>query len=419
MVERKRPLVPDIAGVVKGGEFQKGKIELTREIWASRRRISWPDRKGDLFIIAKEAEDYLALPTLGLPEIPAESLSSWVPRVEPVTGAVFTSRWQKVKGPLDSQEYSIIGGEKSNLVTGLEKRAKSWEVVRLIPQRLEGGLEAAIRQQDEISHDTKAGKGTEHLRIEGALSEILSITQEFVNGDIDRNRLERMSKETEGRLKAEGLLLGSDEIWKRVADYTMRAAKVDSLGRVNPMISRILARAAYLQVTERELILRETKHKASRLVKYLSLVRSCTRIRLESAAETLARIGGFGKYRGHQVFREGKREIEVKEAWEIGQILKIVSRELLGPIQAAPYLLPSAFAEVALTGAFDKERAEYEELQDILNYGGMSAEISRNSAEEYLRRQSPSQAEQRIKHAYTFLKSVLKDPDHQEISVFD
>lgn len=420
MPGKERPPVPEIPGLQKGGDFLKGrKIELQRELWASRRRATFTDRKADLLVISKDKEYFLNLPVLGIYEPETTPVASWAPRFEPSTGDVYTTRWEQFDRSLNPEKFVVFGGRKNAEGLNLALLPKSWDVPRLVPQQVSGGLEAAMRQQDEIRHDFSAKEGVEQKRVEEVLMGIHVLTDVFVHKSITSEILEALARQTEGMLKKEGLLSAKDSIWRIIVDFTIRAAKKDSLNRNNPTASRILARAAFLRTVDRELILREVKTKADRLYRYLGMVRIQTRNRITDASDTLDRIGGLGKEMGHPAFREGRRWLSTKEAWQVGRVVRAVSDDILGLVQAAPYLVPARLAEAMLTGKIGKYRGRVERIKATLANSGVEQELERDSVEDYLRRGDGTSAQKRMRHAYTVLKEVLADPDHLEVTVFD
>jgi hypothetical protein len=424
MKDRERPAVPEIEGLLKGQEFlQRRTIEGDRELWAARRRAVFPDRKADLLVISLENEHYFDLPALGLRDDKRDAEANlmvplWVPRVHPITGAIYITRWL-IPQQLDNETFIAFGGKKFREGIDLTTLPASWEVAWLIPQKVPAGIESAMRQQDVIRYDTDADSGIEQKRIESALLTIHAMTDIFVESHVSDETLEAMAKGTERALKAEGLLTAKDSIWKKIVDYTQRAARKDGLNRTNPPASRVLARAGYLKVVERELILREIKTKAARIYRHLELNRSLTRQRMGDAADTLDSLGGFGNFDGDILLREGSRTMVPREAWRIGRVVRAVSEKLLEPVQAAPYLAWAVAAQVALMGTFFKSKRQIERARLVLKSAGLERELSRESVEGYLRGRDRVAARQRMRHAYTFIRMVLNDPDNQETRVFE
>jgi len=410
--ERERPPVPDIPGL------RKGKIEAQREVWASRRRVGFPDRRADLFVIAKDDEYFLDLPYLAIPgrdDLP--NLSSWVPRVAPVTGAIFTTRWARVSPDSSLEEMLGIGGRY--LIEGkiAAKMAKTAKISRIIPQEVFGGLPAAMRQQEEIAHDLGVEAGVEQRRIETVLVGIHGLTEVLIEGNVTGELLEKMAKETEKMLRHENLLTPKDSIWKKVVDYTVRAAQKDGLNRTNPTASRILARAAYLGVIDLELLLREARQKAMRISDFLETVNVRTRQSITDAAYALDEIGGLDRKPGHP-FLNKEGDLSAREAWEVEGIIRGISDEVLEPVQAAPYLAVAALARAVLTGTRYKTREEVADLREILSYVGLEKELNRMSVADYLILHDGKNAVNRMRHAYVPLKMVLADPDYTETTVF-
>ncbi|HJX59433.1 hypothetical protein A2V61_02415 [Candidatus Woesebacteria bacterium RBG_19FT_COMBO_47_8] len=411
--ERSRPGVPDIPGL------HKGRIEAQREVWASRRRVGFPDRRADLFVIAKDDEYFLDLPYLAIPgrdDLP--SLSSWVPRVQSITGAIFTTRWVDVAPDSSLDEVLPLGGRY--LIEGKisPKIAKAAKISRLVPQEIFGGLPAAMRQQEEIAHDLGVNKGVEQRRIESVLVGIHGLTETLLEGDITEMTLQKMAKETEKILRHENLLKSKDAIWSKVVDYTLRAAKKDRLNRTNPTASRILARAAYLRVVDLELLLREARQKAVRTFEYLETVNVASRLAFEDALQALAEAEKRIEASGGYLVNGTHTHLMARESWEIEGIVRGVADNVLEPIQAAPYLGVAALARAVLTGVRYKSREGISQLREVLRYVGLEKELDKASVADYLILRYGTPAVRRLHHAQTLLGMALADPDYKETAVF-
>ncbi len=402
MKGKERPPVPNILGL------NRGKIEAQRELWASRRRAGFSEKTADLLIISKEDEGFLNLPVLGITElsrVPGQPL--WKPRFEPLSGAVYTTRWQNVS-EVDPSEFTVFAGRKNDRLLPSQPFPTTWDVARLIPQKLPT-IEAAMRQQDEIAHDMGVASGVEQARVEELLMALNGISQVFLRPeDISSEQLEGLSRQAERLLREHGLLAAKDTVWMKILEYTLRATSRDSLGRINPMISRILARAAYLGVTHRELIQRAAKEKANKVFFYLAVVRDDTRFRIQNAELALDSLGGFGEVRW----------ITSQEALVVEQSLRSLVDEILKPIQAAPYVQASRTAEAILVGKIAKSNKVAKAFGESLDESGRR-QFGRKSAVEYLRGKDATSAKKRIKQAFEVLHESIFDLDNEETRVFD
>lgn len=401
--ERRRTSVPDIPGLVKGVDFVgKGKIELRRELWAERRRATFPEIRADLAIVAKDKQFYLGLPYLGVDEEEVVFVSSWVPRVDTVTGEVFRSRFQKATSIDPERDIAFAGrGYYEGIDLATTTIPASWKVTRLVPQGIKKGLEAGMSQSKRI-HGRYGPNGEEQAKIYAVLSLIYSSTEIFLRGEVTDADLRRLAIETERVLKEEGLIGARDSIWKRVVNYTLRAATRDIQNRINPGRSRILERAAYLAVTDRELIMREVQKKAIRVYSYLDRVRAVTRQKFTQVANIIER-------------ETDKSEFHSRDRWLVPRVALGISYNIraasgiLDDIQAAPYLLPAREAQAILVGKIGKSRGEIAELARRLEVGGAVSlrELEGESTEGYLRRRDSTSSHKRMLQALDRIQAVL------------
>jgi hypothetical protein len=416
-----RPPVPEIPGL------NKGKIEIKRELWASRLRSGFPERKTAILVIGKEMEYFLDLPVLGIPESrpkpnesPQEkrvrrlSYPAWMPRVEPLSGAVFTTRWQTPLAP-DNPDLVAYGGANYYEGVKLGELPKSWEVAQVIPQRLTT-IEAAMRQQDEVRHDMSVATGVEQRRVEELLMALQGISQAFLlRSEITPVQLQGLSLQAENLLKEHGLLSARDTIWKKIAEYTLRATSKDSSTR---MVRRVLARAAYLAAIKRELIQRASREKADKIYFYLQVTRGDNRFRIESAVSVLDQMAGFSYGRALPALNGDNRWMSPREALAIEQGVRAIARDILAPIEAAPYLASVRKAEAILVGNIGKSNKEVERLNEVLDEEG-KRELKRKSAADYLKALDATSAKKRMLQGFKVLNQIIHDPDTFEITVFE
>lgn len=405
--ERQRPPVPNIPGLIKG------KIEAQGEIWASRRRLEFSENKSDLFVISKEMELFLKLPVLGIYESkPAPNEISqyrlWMPRVYRATGAVYITRWEN-EASVDRQAVVAFGGRKFSPGMDLTALPKSWSIARLIPQRYES-IEGAIEASAKIA-DYEGLQGPAQKRVEELFAALNGISDVFLHEEeISPLRLEGLAKQAEYLLSQHGLLSAKDKVWKKIASYTLRATQRDSRGRVNPMISRILARAAYLSAVHRELRQRASREKALKLYFYLTDVKRESLGKLEDVRLVLDNLGGFAYSQAAAPLRGELRWIDPRDALPLEHALKTLVRNSLVPVEAAPYAPTARLAEAILLGKIGKSNVQVEKLKQSLSEEGRR-ELVRKSAVEYLMERDAISARKRMHQAFNALSQGLANSE--------
>lgn len=404
--EDKHKILEDMG--FKRGDIVGRKIEYDREVWAARRSGRFVEERVDLALISNTNKDYLSLPLLGSEDIP--SVPSWIPRVNVLDGAVYTTRWTRPNiTESNADSFTVIGGKKFGRALNLLDIPKSWRLGLLIPQRIEDGLEAAIRQQEEIRSDYDKKEGVEKKKVETVLLGIYTLTEEFLRGKMTDRKLISLAKKTEEMFKKEGMMEIHDTNWERIADFTRRAVEKDKLDRINPQRSRILARAAYLRVVEKEIETNLIRQKTEKVLLYLNTVRVETRMNLVSARDALARFGGLGKERGAAVFREASGQITSKEVFGLLVVVRQIVSSHLRPVKPAPYLFTARAAEALLVGTYLKTNEQEDRFIDTLSEGGMEDVLNLQSAEYYLRNKDSKNALTRIRNAHSLIDACLQD----------
>ncbi|MCK4815685.1 hypothetical protein KA005_07945, partial [bacterium] len=258
-----------IPGVKRG--FPKGQsIETGRERIAARARVETSEKRVDLIIIESAKENFLDLPIIGPSNLGYPA--SWIPRYEEDTGAIITTKWRK--GPTEinekgkqtlkkSEGFSIIRKPEHVKNVDLSSFPKCWSVIRLIPQRIEGGIEAAMRQQDGVRRDYGIFGGIEQEKISDLFVEIQKLTEPFLHGGLSRSELTEVAEKTSVMIKELKLSKIKGSIYQRMINSLLRAGQEDRLGRVDPLISRTLLRSAYLDAVKREVMTRLSREKAN------------------------------------------------------------------------------------------------------------------------------------------------------------
>ena len=423
MADPERKQVPEIFGVKRGADFFRGlTVEIGGQKSASRRRVEYGEMPLDLYVIKLRQASFLSLPFLGREESD-KSADLWEPRVDPSDGSVITWRWESQKA--DKHDFSdcvAFAGRKINAKFNYSKLPPGWSVSMLIPQRVQEGIEAAMRQQDELAHDYGKDVGPEKARVDETFDLLYETSAVFAMGEVtNQDDLKDLAKLAESHFIVHGLLDSKDPIWQRVVTYTLKSTDRDSLNRINPLISRVRARAAFLAGTEREMIARSAGGKAEKVYNHLAIIRAGIRSKIRMAIDTLDDLCAFsgGKVAEDPVMREGSQTCSAREGWELEQYLITISEDVLRGIQTSPYLVPATVARVILLGeACFKNREERIAGRNMLrgtdNYTFLS-----DSAARMLKNRNPLAARQRISKAFLVLKGILDDPRTTDTMVFD
>jgi hypothetical protein len=425
--ERDRRGLDRIPGVRKG--FQKGEsIEAGRERIAARARAEIPRGKATLLIIEDTKKDFLDLPIIGPSNL--QYPSSWVPRYDRDTGAIITTKWRtdvteitdKGKQALkEPGRFSVISKPKHARDVDLTSFPKSWSVARLIPQKIEDGIEAAMRQQDEVRKDYGVFGGIEQEKIAGLFVEIQKLTEPFLRGGISRNELSKIAEKTSTMIKNLGISKVKGGIYERMISSLLRAGQEDRLGRVNPLISRTLLRSAYLDAVKREVLARLSREKANNVFNLLYVERFTTRALLENARDSIEKLVGLGKESGHKVLIEDDpaKKIGDEEISELRRDLKAIVKINFSPVRVAPYLVIARLSEAMLLSPSYMKKNDKHTLRKVIKMAHLDSVLEMTSVEEYIMRRNLTGATTRLRQVHSLINAALEDPDNLVYTVFD
>jgi hypothetical protein len=420
--ERKQGL--NIPGVQRGADFFRGvAVEMAGQKSASRRRVEYGEAILDLYLIKTRNAGYLNLPVLGRDEGNSKSAAFWEPRVDPTDGSVITWRWESQKTETrDFADCIPLAGKKINAKFNYSQVPQEWKIGMLTPQKVKEGIEAAMRQQDEIIHDYGKDMGSEVTRVSTTFDLLYDASSAFIMGDVRSEKdLEELANTVEAHFKDHGLLESDDSVWQKVVGYTLKAAEKDKLNRINPLVSRIRVRAAFIAGTEKEMVVKSVGTKAEKVYRQLEIVRAGTRLKIRTAIEVLDSLCGFSKgvVATDIIMREGNSTCTAKEGWETEQYLKTVSEDILRGIQPAPYLIPVTSARIILIGENSFKNKNESVIGMNLLKGTDSFIHLDNFASRMLKNRNPQAARRIIFKAYSKLNEILGDPKTTNIRVFD
>lgn len=412
-------------GVHKGADYfgkEGAGIEVGGERSAARIRSRLPEDRSDLLIIDESKSYFLDLPSLA--DMPY-SAPIWVPRFNPDTGAIYTSRWDTPKlektdlgtGVANGERYRIIRKSGYKKIIDLNNLPKTWTVARLIPQEIWDGVESALRQQDEIRVDYGSAPGAEQEVVEELLVGIRSLSEVFKEAQITRDALQEISEKTQKFLENMGLTSPTDDVKQNLARALITSAQTDSVKRLNPMISRIKLRSAYLSTVKREVVGRLIREKSNRVFEVLLMEREVTRDQLEMGDEAIKWL-----LNEHSVFVNPDHFTTPRDFTdrEVSSTVNSI-RGLIGglnQVRVAPYLAPARIVETLLTDVNYKPKRDQLSLERSLEVVNMQWLLKQHSAEEYIRMRHPREAIDRLVQAQTVIKESLSDPDNSVYTTF-
>jgi hypothetical protein len=408
--EKINRIIDQSKGGIRRGFPPKGvSIETAREAFASRIRARSKEDSIDLILLDSKDVKFFSL--LPLTQGYSDNSPSWIPRFDPVSGSVWTTRLGNIK---TGSEYLIFKKPVTSKKVDLDNIPRSWSVKRLIPQEHKSGIESAMRQQDEIAHDYSGKKyGVEYQKVEALLTQIHNLSEIFQKPNLSFNDFGDMATKTVNILKSEiGISTSRDNIQNRIVKSILKSKEKDRLGRVNPMISRIHLRSAYLNAVKQEIYSGFVEQKAKRVYDLLFVERNTTRSLIENAVEAIDELGGFGKNKiGNSIlteefYRADPAKITDHEITKIINSLKAIVQTSLRQIRVEPYFRNARMAESLLI---------YPEHLKTNNYNKFE---EKPCVESFIRMRKPVEAHVRLQGAYSLLNEVLNDEEYKDIKVF-
>jgi hypothetical protein len=359
-------------------------------------------------------EDILKLSRLatGVSEFPRRERFEEDLRFNPITGAIYTTRWTKLETFEDpaTGRWSIEHPEDYTFISywselpGPEDLPQSGKAIGLVAGEVWEGLEPAIRQQYHILEKYQPASLTAEPQ---ALRRIFywmdQTSQKFREGPITKDQLEQLSQEGAELITQASLTSAVDETKKKLAIMLAKATKPDSLKRINPMISRIRLRSALLAATRRIVTAELVRRKFSANLEVLVAEREFTRYNLEQACGELSAIL-------HVLRQPRQNSTQISEPDRKVLVSKIreTAQEYLSFPRVAPYLIPARLAAIFLVGCKESKK---ELNRQVLGEGIAEEVFSFMPATSLLQEGDIKEADRRISCASSILEEALREND--------
>ena len=273
------------------------------------------------------------------------------------SGRIYTSWWY-AKETEDNEEgkrvlvnpkgveYIILSPQRvrPDYLNDLPKKVP---VVELILGEVEDGIVKAIGQSRHILGGYISGtEATEVKQARRVIQHVDRLASKFVGERVTSRDLELLARETRSFLEKEKLVSPRDPNKRKEFEMLVKIPQKDILGRVNPLVSRIRARAAYLAATKRLIVGGFVVEKFSTNLQVLIYEEEMTRWVIENAAKQVEiYILGITAFR-----RPGSEDTDIQRRGMANMALTI-SEELQSTVRVKPYLAPSRDASKELAGA--------------------------------------------------------------------
>ncbi len=285
-----------------------------------------------------------------------------------------------------------------------KKIPKKKELRRWVPERVEGGIETAIRRCGHVLESRELAQAQQAVQIAQEMS------SSYIIGEVTRNNIAQLAEETERRLNESGLCAPRLKTKVQMRNRLVAAMNFDSLGRLNPQAARMRLLSAYITAYEREVVMGLTTEKVNADLAILVYERETTRWRMELFAKELDRMAGLDKFRrGHVVFspewqqKSSKREKEY-QAKTLTDVLTSLVKGILSNVRVKPYLTPAMFAQVGIFG-YRTENENY--FRELLGEKLMKRLLGEKPVVELIAENNFSQTKERLKVYYWLTQLVL------------
>lgn len=390
--------------MTKGKE--RGSIERQGREWAEKRRedmVAGLDRAVKIVRLTDRFERIDALPSfLDRRRFPRLKYDE--------EGNIYVSKWHSKKTEFDEENKRFVKHKKYKYEILAPKRHRAdilnnlpigVPVVELIWAEVDSGIETAIRKQKHIleSYDPTF-EGSEVQVAQNVIEHADMLSTAFITEDVSKEDLEKLAELTQKFLKENNLLNPEDRNKKHIKDMLLRVPKTDSMGRVNPLVSRVRARAAYLAATRRMVLGSFVAEKFGTNLEILSYEREITRWALRTAVKQMNFY-----ILGHSYIKSGFGGTELQKTSLKDVIQTLVQGHLATP-RVKPYLRAARFAQISLAGPLNGQEERDKKLFDK---GVQEILYKRLSVADLIDTGDHELARKRVQEAVAGLEKTLSD----------
>ena len=271
-------------------------------------------------------------------------------------GNIYVSKWHSKKTQLDKEDKRHLynpSGHKYCILDPQHPRKDYLDnlpldipVVELIWAKVDGGIESAIRKQEHILGAYDPVKKDGEIKVAQRVIEFVDkLSTKFIKEKVGKGNLEELAEKTETFLEENDLISPKDRDKKHIRDMLLAVSNLDSLGRVNPLVSRVRARAAYLAATRRLVLGSLVAEKYGSNLEVLSYEREITRWALRTVVKQMDYY-----VLSHSFIKRGFGGTELQITSLKDVIHTLVDGHLSTP-RVKPYLPIARYAQISLVGA--------------------------------------------------------------------
>ncbi|MFZ5366567.1 MAG: hypothetical protein ACOZBZ_04810 [Patescibacteria group bacterium] len=276
-------------------------------------------------------------------------------RYHPLTGGCYYTTWQERKTTQINDDrvlQSPQGASLSELVVLLPRSARNDPTyLRHLPKKVPVQLLLLHHAEtiDEAIAKVEEILGAEiRQQAQKVVAYTIGLSARFIEGGLMRESLGQLLEETSGFLAQAGLVSPDAPSIKKTADSLRKACQLDSLARVNPLISRVRLQSAYIWAMRRYVVDFLSRRKHGESFEVFLWEREISRWSIADAIKQLNIFLTQEAFAGKGI-AENRRTA-------MARVLNGIARGPLAQVRVAPYLRPVRLAGINLVGCQEERR---------------------------------------------------------------
>jgi hypothetical protein len=384
-------------------------IEVAGRLWAQRRIEEMLAGRGRDILIVRKTKEYerrRALPTLTGEEEPTWN-SVWFDE----EGKMYISRWPIKKTKFDEDEkrylvnprgceYEVLNRQRLRH-DFFENLPKNLPIREVIIDKVGSDIETATRKAHHVLEKYAPGtEAHEVLLARGVIEYTDKLAHRFITTRMTKADLEALARETGKFLEKAELVDPHDPEKQSMLKNLLKVTLKDKLGRYNPLVARVRARAAFLAATRRLVVGGMVMRKFGTIEQILLYERETTRWALQTAANQL------GSLLGHADFRRPDGKATNLQRSAIANILFDISEHHFALPRVRAYLAPARYAAINLIGC----REHLKDLNRRILGDGVADELFARKPTRILVMEGRfAEAKKRIEESIDVINKVLKE----------
>lgn len=390
-------------------EHQGRSVEEMGKLWARRQVESIRGGEKDAVLIVEDTKEYKR--RMNLPSLGGERTASGV--FYDFRGHIYTSRWDPKKTETDEvgrrrlvnpeeKEFRILSPSRLPRRDYLNRLPIDKPVAELKFLQTDS-IEKAIRLQRHVLEEFSPEMEGDEIKLAQAVVEYSDkLARRYLTGTVTEEKLDSLANETGNFLEDIGMIRPEDPDKKKLFDMLTTVNTKDSRGRINPLVSRVKARAAYIAAMRRIAKGSLVVEKFDANLQILLYEREITRWALETAISYDQM--GFHLL-SHSFLKRGSGGTEFQKRTLVDVLNTIVEGYLSVP-RVRPYVNIARLSSISLVGA---RREGWMRDMDLFGYQVADILHRGESVSELIMEGDYEEARLRLKRVINEIGEVLEE----------